>query len=110
MQLVFDAMRVSSGNSFCWETEVPRMLKGDYYPDFTAEMMHKDITLGLDLGVQYSTVQYSTLMSSKEGEDMSQVNHSFGDGPLVLFSGLFLLATFVGELGKRQGEYKHKKQ
>ena len=57
-----------------------------------------------------STVQYSTLMSSKEGEDMSQVNHSFGDGPLVLFSGLFLLATFVGELGKRQGEYKHKKQ
>ena len=22
MQLVFDAMRVSSGNSFCWETEV----------------------------------------------------------------------------------------
>jgi len=41
MKLVFDAMRVSSGNSFCWETEVPRMLKGDYYPDFTAEMMHK---------------------------------------------------------------------
>ena len=32
LQLVFDAMRVSSGNSFCWETEVPRMLKGDYYP------------------------------------------------------------------------------
>ena len=47
-------------------------------------------------------------MSSKEGEDMSQVNHSFGDGPLALFSGLFLLATFVVELGKRQGEYKHK--
>ena len=47
---------------------------------------------------------------SEKEEDMSQVNHSFGDGPLVLFSGLFLLATFVGELGKRQGEYKHKKQ
>ena len=38
---VFDAMRVSSGNSFCWETEVPRMLKGDYFPDFTAQMMLK---------------------------------------------------------------------
>ena len=49
MKLVFDAMRVSSGNSFCWETEVPRMLKGDYYPDFTAEMMHKDISLGIQL-------------------------------------------------------------
>ena len=54
MQLVFDAMRLSSGNSFCWETEVPRMLKGDYYPDFTAEMMHKDISLGLSLGEKYN--------------------------------------------------------
>ena len=53
MKLVFDAMRVSSGNSFCWETEVPRMLKGDYYPDFTAEMMHKDISLGDELGKKY---------------------------------------------------------
>ena len=41
MLQVFDAMRVSSGNSFCWETEVPRMLKGDYFPDFTAQMMLK---------------------------------------------------------------------
>ena len=39
MKTVFDAMRVSSGNSFCWEVEVPRMLKGDYYPDFTAKMI-----------------------------------------------------------------------
>jgi 3-hydroxyisobutyrate dehydrogenase len=53
MKLVFDAMRVSSGNSFCWETEVPRMLKGDFYPDFTAAMMRKDISLGLDLGVKF---------------------------------------------------------
>jgi len=57
LKLVFDAMRVSSGNSFCWETEVPRMLKGDYYPDFTAEMMHKDISLGLDLGKKYGVPQ-----------------------------------------------------
>merc|ERR1719160_2040369 len=57
MRLVFDAIRVSSGNSFCWETEVPRMLKGDYYPDFTAEMMHKDISLGLDLGKRYGVPQ-----------------------------------------------------
>jgi 3-hydroxyisobutyrate dehydrogenase len=60
MRLVFDAMRVSSGNSFCWETEVPRMLKGDYYPDFTAKMMHKDIALGLDLGEKYGVPQAMT--------------------------------------------------
>ena len=53
MKLVFDAMRVSSGNSFCWETEVPRMLKGDFFPDFTAAMMRKDISLGLDLGKKF---------------------------------------------------------
>lgn len=57
MKLVFDAMRVSSGNSFCWETEVPRMLKGDYFPDFTAEMMLKDVSLGLDLGKRYGVPQ-----------------------------------------------------
>ena len=57
MRLVFDAMRVSSGNSFCWETEVPRMLKGDYYPDFTAAMMLKDIELGIALGERYGVPQ-----------------------------------------------------
>lgn len=54
MKLTFDAMRVSSGNSFCWETEVPLVLQGDYYPNFTAEMMAKDISLGLDLGKKYN--------------------------------------------------------
>jgi len=57
MKLVFDAMRISSGNSFCWETEAPRMLRGDYFPDFTAEMMHKDISLGLQLGEKYGVPQ-----------------------------------------------------
>jgi len=32
-------------------------LRGDYYPDFTAEMMHKDITLGLELGKRYGVPQ-----------------------------------------------------
>ena len=55
MKLVFDAMRVSSGNSFCWETEVPRMLKGDYYPDFTAEMMHK-VGVNADIRLDFMDV------------------------------------------------------
>lgn len=46
MKLLFDAMRVSSGNSFCWETEFARVADGTYRPDFTAEMMAKDIELG----------------------------------------------------------------
>jgi len=46
MKLLFDAMRISSGNSFCWETEFARVADGTYFPDFTAEMMAKDIELG----------------------------------------------------------------
>ena len=57
MKLVFDAMRVSSGNSFCWETEVPLVLRGEYDPNFTAEMMAKDISLGIDLGKKYDVPQ-----------------------------------------------------
>ena len=57
MKLVFDAMRVSSGNSFMWETEVPLVLRGEYDPNFTAEMMAKDISLGLDLGARYGVPQ-----------------------------------------------------
>eukprot|EP00933_Yihiella_yeosuensis_P069869 TRINITY_DN7692_c1_g1_i1.p1 TRINITY_DN7692_c1_g1~~TRINITY_DN7692_c1_g1_i1.p1 ORF type:complete len:380 (+),score=105.96 TRINITY_DN7692_c1_g1_i1:86-1225(+) len=49
MKLLFDAMRISSGNSFCWETEFARVADGTYFPDFTAEMMAKDIELGQNL-------------------------------------------------------------
>jgi len=79
MKLVFDAMRVSSGNSFCWETEVPRMLKGDYYPDFTAEMMHKDISLGLELGRKYGVPQWMNEFTSKKYEEaMKKYGHDSG--------------------------------
>merc|ERR1712070_974641 len=49
MKVLFDAIRISSGNSFCWETEVPLTLQGSYWPDFTAENMVKDLNLGQDL-------------------------------------------------------------
>jgi hypothetical protein len=76
MRLVFDAMRVSSGNSFCWETEVPRMLKGDYYPDFTAAMMLKDIELGIALGERYGVPQHANeFIAAKYQEAMA----AYGD-------------------------------
>jgi 3-hydroxyisobutyrate dehydrogenase-like beta-hydroxyacid dehydrogenase len=40
-----------------WETEVPLVLKGEYDPNFTAEMMAKDISLGLDLAKRYGVPQ-----------------------------------------------------
>jgi 3-hydroxyisobutyrate dehydrogenase len=53
MKILFDAMRISSGNSFCWETEFARVAEGSYYPDFTAEMMAKDIELGQGLAQKH---------------------------------------------------------
>eukprot|EP00930_Biecheleria_cincta_P093226 TRINITY_DN8344_c0_g3_i1.p1 TRINITY_DN8344_c0_g3~~TRINITY_DN8344_c0_g3_i1.p1 ORF type:complete len:376 (+),score=60.56 TRINITY_DN8344_c0_g3_i1:78-1205(+) len=53
MKLLFDAVRISSGNSFCWETEFARVADGTYYPDFTAEMMAKDIELGQGLAKKH---------------------------------------------------------
>jgi len=53
MKLLFDAMRISSGNSFCWETEFARVADGSYCPDFTAEMMAKDIQLGQGLAAKH---------------------------------------------------------
>jgi 3-hydroxyisobutyrate dehydrogenase len=79
LQLVFDAMRISSGNSFCWETEVPRMLKGDYYPDFTAEMMHKDISLGLELGKRYGVPMHmNQFIADKYEEAMDKFGRDSG--------------------------------
>jgi len=54
MKLLFDAMRISSGNSFCWETEFARVVDGTYFPDFTSEMMAKDIELGQGLARKHS--------------------------------------------------------
>ena len=57
LKLVFDAMRISSGNSFFWETEVPLTLRGEYSPNFTAAMMAKDLSLGLDLAKRHNVPQ-----------------------------------------------------
>ena len=79
LRLVFDAMRASSGNSFCWETEVPRMLVGDYYPDFTAEMMHKDVSLGLDLGEKYGVpMPASEFVAARYEEAMARWGRDSG--------------------------------
>lgn len=73
LKLVFDAMRISSGNSYCWETEVPRMLKGDYYPDFTSKMMHKDISLGLELAKRYNVPSPSLEFTKEKYEEAMEM-------------------------------------
>merc|ERR1711957_137103 len=49
------------------------MLKGDYFPDFTAEMMHKDITLGLELGQRYGVPQPTYEFIGRKYEEAMEV-------------------------------------
>ncbi|KAL7637070.1 UNVERIFIED_CONTAM: hypothetical protein RMT77_012828 [Armadillidium vulgare] len=53
LKTFFDAIRVSAGNSFAWETCVPLILNGKYDPGFTMELLCKDLQLGYDLGRKF---------------------------------------------------------
>ncbi|KXJ23312.1 uncharacterized protein LOC110250796 [Exaiptasia diaphana] len=46
MESFFDGIRLSAGNSYVFETEVPLMFKGTYDPDFTIDLHCKDLGLG----------------------------------------------------------------
>ena len=45
--------RLSSRICVGWETEFARVVDGSYFPDFTAEMMAKDIELGQNLAKKH---------------------------------------------------------
>lgn len=46
MESFFDGIRLSAGNSYVFETEVPLMFKGTYDPNFTIDLHCKDLGLG----------------------------------------------------------------
>ena len=45
----FDAIRVSAGNSFVWETEAPLVFNQTFDPDFTMALHCKDLGIGYDI-------------------------------------------------------------
>lgn len=49
MESFFDGVRLSAGNSFVFETEVPLIFKGTYDPAFTIDLHCKDLALGRKL-------------------------------------------------------------
>lgn len=52
---LFKVITLSSGNSFCFQYRVPRMLKGDFKPGATVDIGYKDLSLAVkwaeELGV-----------------------------------------------------------
>ena len=50
LAVAYDAIRISSGNSFVHETEGQLILNGSYAVDFTMDLEHKDLALFDELG------------------------------------------------------------
>ncbi|XP_076068881.1 2-hydroxy-3-oxopropionate reductase-like [Oratosquilla oratoria] len=49
----WDAIRVSAGNSFVWETGAPVVFNGTYDPGFPMELLCKDLQLGYDMAKEF---------------------------------------------------------
>ena len=49
LKTFWDAMRLSAGNSFAWETGVPLVFNKKYDPDFNMDLMCKDLSLGYEI-------------------------------------------------------------
>ncbi|KAG0716725.1 3-hydroxyisobutyrate dehydrogenase, mitochondrial [Chionoecetes opilio] len=53
LRTFWEAIRVSAGNSFVWETGGPVIFKGSYDPGFTMALQNKDLQLGYDMARKY---------------------------------------------------------
>lgn len=53
LKTFWDAIRVSAGNSFVWETGAPLIFNGQYDPGFTMALQNKDLQLGYDMARKF---------------------------------------------------------
>ncbi|KAG7168010.1 3-hydroxyisobutyrate dehydrogenase-like 2 [Homarus americanus] len=56
LKTLWQAIRVSAGNSFVWETGAPLVFTGSYDPGFTMALQNKDLQLGYDMARKYESV------------------------------------------------------
>ena len=72
----FDAIRVSAGNSFAWETVVPHIFNQKYEAGFTMDLACKDMNLSYLLG-QHLNVPLDLHMEVKK--KMEEARDQYGD-------------------------------
>jgi 3-hydroxyisobutyrate dehydrogenase len=53
MSAYFDAVRVSAGNSYVWETEAPLIMNQTFDPGFHIDLHCKDLNMGYEIGRKY---------------------------------------------------------
>ncbi len=78
----FDAIRVSAGNSFAWETVVPHIFNQKYEAGFTMDLACKDMNLSYLLG-QDLKVPLDLHMEVKKKMDKARVQYGDKEGCYV---------------------------
>ena len=78
----FDAIRVSAGNSFAWETVVPHIFNQKYEAGFTMDLACKDMNLSYLLG-QHLNVPLDLHMEVKKKMDEARVQYGDSEGCYV---------------------------
>lgn len=82
LESFFDAIRVSAGNSFAWETVVPHIFNQKYESGFTIDLACKDMNLSYLLS-QYLNVPLDLHMLVKEKMDEARVKYGDKEGCYV---------------------------
>ena len=78
----FDAIRVSAGNSFAWETVVPHIFNQKYESGFTMDLACKDMNLCYLLG-QHLNVPLDLHMEVKKKMDEARAQYGDSEGCYV---------------------------
>ncbi len=82
LESFFDAIRVSAGNSFAWETVVPHIFNQKYEAGFTMDLACKDMHLSYLLG-QHLNVPLDLHMEVKKKMDEARVQYGDCEGCYV---------------------------
>ena len=82
LESFFDAIRVSAGNSFAWETVVPHIFNQKYEAGFTMDLACKDMNLSYLLG-QHLNVPLDLHMEVKKKMDEARVQYGDSEGCYV---------------------------
>ena len=82
LESFFDAIRVSAGNSFAWETVVPHIFNQNYVSGFTMDLACKDMKLSYLL-CQHFNVPLDLHMEVKKKMDKTRIKYGDNEGCYV---------------------------
>ncbi len=82
LECFFDAIRVSAGNSFAWETVIPHIFNQKYEAGFTMDLACKDMNLSYLLG-QHLNVPLDLHMEVKKKMDKARLQYGDREGCYV---------------------------